>query len=387
MPWIKSFEKPSSNDKSHILVFNLVTGIMKCITAFLPRHRWQLPSRLPSLGTKQNLSTFQYRERVNANKESSRRVVLLENLHHHPNVNATIRNVDAAFLSEKLDASVDRFWTWSFHRRAFFLLQLNSVEETQRLQDKCGYNLHSYPVKSRMLETSFELPSKSNSLHENHYEFTSQLTKKQLSCSEMKQKFTSAQLIEHLTKSNSLTELDIQLRYFVITQLEDILCQGVFSGFSIYPFGSSLAGLGDSNSDLDLCMLHSGLQHLKSFNFSMPEIKSERDQMQQSLCLIADIMRHFTPNFSQINRILRARVPIVKTTFDLAPIDIDISIELSEETGHHGFIMANYISYCLSVDDMVKQFFVLLKNWAKQHGESFPIGTITNTYLILSRAG
>lgn len=100
----------------------------------------------------------------------------------------------------------------------------------------------------------------------------------------------------------------------------------------------------------------------------MPEIKSERDQIQLSLSLIADISRHYIPNFSNVNRILRARVPIVKTSFDLAPIDIDISIELSEQSGHHGFIMANYMSYCVQ-SKVVRQFLVFLKHWARQHGQ------------------
>lgn len=342
--------------------------MMRSVTLLLRRNRWPLSPSSPC--STRHQSTFNYRESVNENKENARRLVLLENLHHQPDIKAKIGNVDKEFLSDKLDANIDKFWTWSYHRRSFFLLQLNSVEDIAQLKEKCGFNLHSFPVKTRMIEASFDLPSEKPTTpsHERFYEFVSSQAKRPLLVSELKKKYTSAQMIEYLTTSNSLTELDIQLRYFLITQIEDILCQGIFSGFHIYPFGSSLAGLGDSTSDLDICMLHGNLQHLKGLNFSMPEVKSDRDQTQQSLCIIADIMRHFLPNFSQINRILRARVPIVRTTFDLAPIDMDISIELSQEAGHHGFMMARYISYSLSVDPLVKQFFVILKTWARQHG-------------------
>ncbi|KPM07270.1 hypothetical protein QR98_0057590 [Sarcoptes scabiei] len=128
-----------------------------------------------------------------------------------------------------------------------------------------------------------------------------------------------------------------------------------------------LVSLGDASSDLDLVLLHSNHKNDHRINFSAPEIKSERDQIQLCLSLIADIIRNFTPNFSQINRILRARIPIVKMTFDLAPIEIDVSIELSPETAHHGLIMANYLHYCQSVSPIIRELFYFLKQWSKQH--------------------
>lgn len=131
----------------------------------------------------------------------------------------------------------------------------------------------------------------------------------------------------------------------------------------------SFQGLGDSTSDLDLVLLHSSLHYEKKLNFTMPDVKSERDLIQLSLSSFADILRHFTPNFSQVTRILRARVPIVKMSFDLAPIDIDISIELSKQTAHHGFIIANYMSYSVKKHAFVREFFIFIKHWARQNGK------------------
>lgn len=134
-------------------------------------------------------------------------------------------------------------------------------------------------------------------------------------------------------------------------------------------------GLGDTYSDLDLVLLQvkTSLNQKKLHQFAHAEIKSERDLTTTSLSLIADVMRHFMANFSQINRILRARVPIVKATFTPAPIDLDLSIELSEEGAHHGFIMANYIAYACAVDKQVKQLFTFVKLWARAHGLVRPI--------------
>ncbi|KAI2809915.1 hypothetical protein RDWZM_002958 [Blomia tropicalis] len=321
-----------------------------------------------------HLSTLNnFRKNVISSKDEARRLLVLENIHHEPKFKSVIGNVTKEFLSKRLETKVYNAWSWSYHRRNFFLIQLKSELEVKRFIETCGFNLHSFPVRSRMVETSINLSESNNSEIDSqsipHYEFISNFQRKMLSCEQMRKDFsTSEQLVQHLVSINSLSDFDIQLRYFLITQLEDLLCKGIFSGFNIFPFGSSLAGLGDNTSDLDIVLLHRNLLHSMKVNYSMPEVKSDRDQTQQSLSLIADISRHYIPNFSQINRILRARVPIVKMTFDLAPIDLDVSIELSEESAHHGFIMANYISYCLNVNPIIKPFFVLLKLWAKQHG-------------------
>lgn len=100
----------------------------------------------------------------------------------------------------------------------------------------------------------------------------------------------------------------------------------------------------------------------------MPQPRSERDQSEVSLSLLADIIRIFMPNFSGVNRILRARVPIIKINFEPAPIEIDLSIEVSTEYSHHGLLMAEYINYATNVDENIKKFLIFIKIWAKQNG-------------------
>lgn len=326
-------------------------------------------------------SRINFNDLIKTNKNDSKRLILVENLA----TKNSISMINGPSLSEHLNVKIDQFWSWNYRRRNFVLIRLNKIDDVAKIQSICGYNLHALPIRTRMMETNFSTtghhsPSKS------HYELGTNF-KKSLSCSELKDRFpTNEQLIAHLTEMNSLNELDVQLRYFLITQLEDIICHSVFADFNIYPFGSSLAGLGDSTSDLDLAILHAHQwRKNRDINFAMPELKSERDQTQQCLSLIADIVRNFMPNISKVNRILRARVPIVKMSFDLAPIDIDVSIELSPETGHHGLLMADYLHYCVSQHPNIKQFLLFLKYWSKQHGKLIEFSYNLTIYMKFNR--
>ena len=183
-------------------------------------------------------STFNYRKTVNENKQLARKLVLIENLSNQTNINYCSNDVYGTFLKEKFQINFEHFWIWSYRKRNFFLLQLNSLNDVEKLKSSCCFNLHALPVNSRMLETSIDL--KNNEKTSKNIELAQ--NRKEIDCAKLKAKFSSEQLIEYFNDINSLSELDVKLRYFVSSQLEEILCQGVFSGFQIYPFGSSLAG-------------------------------------------------------------------------------------------------------------------------------------------------
>lgn len=189
------------------------------------------------LSVSRGLSTFNFRESVNINKNDARRSILIENILGQRE--SKPQNVSTEILAEKLKVDVDCFHSWTYRRRNFLLVRLKSLEDVKTVQNTCGYNLHAMPISSRMLESSIEFSEVGDKL-QNHVVFNN--SKKQMLCSVMRMKYSNEQLIKYLCEQNSLNNFDIQLRYFLITQLEDILCQGIFSGFQLYPFGSSLAG-------------------------------------------------------------------------------------------------------------------------------------------------
>jgi DNA polymerase sigma len=94
--------------------------------------------------------------------------------------------------------------------------------------------------------------------------------------------------------------------------------------------------------------------------------REERNKMKSKLRLIADLMQYSIPYYSHFVRILNARIPIIKFRFDLAPIDIDLSLELSSFSS--GFFMSSCLSHCHQVNPCVRNLIQLLRIWAKQHG-------------------
>lgn len=191
------------------------------------------------LNSRCGLSANNFNQLVNHNKEIARKHILIENLSAEPNVNINSNNIEANLLKESLDIDFESFHAWTFRKRNFYLLQLKSPDDVKSIKSKCGYNLHALPVDSRMLETTFKTPLVNGTKSSREDSFP---IKKEIDCNFLKSKFSSQELIRHLNEVNSLNDLDVQLRYFLITQLEELLCRGSFSGFQIFPFGSSLAG-------------------------------------------------------------------------------------------------------------------------------------------------
>lgn len=128
-----------------------------------------------------------------------------------------------------------------------------------------------------------------------------------------------------------------------------------------------------ASSDLDLVLLPTNSVPSKhGIIFAGREMREDRYEWQRNLEVIGDIIQHLTPNFSKVARILRARIPILKFKFDLAPIDVDLSIEVSRNSGHHGVAMASYLSLCNQCHQHVRDLIVLIRIWAKQHGITKP---------------
>ncbi|CAG2113147.1 unnamed protein product [Medioppia subpectinata] len=171
---------------------------------------------------------------------------------------------------------------------------------------------------------------------------------------------SNEELMLYLVNGKHWDELDLKLRFYIVSQLEQYVCQSHFKSYQILPFGSSIAGLGTPNSDLDLVLV----PKVSGGQMSREE---DRVKLKTHLNLIADLLQYSIPFYSHFSRILRARIPIVKFGFDLAPIDIDLSIELSAHSVHSGVYMSAFLNYCVGLNPCVRDLILLLRQWAKQH--------------------
>lgn len=187
--------------------------------------------------SKCSLSGLNFRESINKLKQNSKKIILLENLSQKN----TGKYITKDMLMDNLKVDIDQCWTWNYRMRNFIMIQLNKLTDVNQLQMASDFNPHAFPIKTRMLETSFSLNTDNSIISPDYQEFT--MVKKPLNFPEIREQMSNDELINHITESYTLSNFDIYLKYFIITQLEDILCQSTFKDFRIFPFGSSLNGL------------------------------------------------------------------------------------------------------------------------------------------------
>jgi hypothetical protein len=351
------------------------------------------------VSTNSTLNVKQFESMIETEKKSAKKYLLLEDKCN------ILSKLNVENVSKLLDIKAIDLWKWSFGSHNCALIQFNKEIDVKNISNRLGFNSNSFAINTRMISID-SVPKKwfsennCNQSNDNSIKTLSSKRDETLKVIESKNLYkTNEEFLNFLLNDKQLTELEIKLRFFVIIQLEELLCNGVFNKFVILPFGSSLAGnytlllfvclifyvikifsqsliiliagLGNSGSDLDLVLLTQSLASQKSLNYSCRELLLERSENQKSLEVIADIVNNFVPNFSLVSRILRARVPIIKFNFDLAPIDVDLSIEVSQNNSHHGFVMASYLSLCHQLHSCVRDLLLFIRIWAKQHGINY----------------
>lgn len=119
-------------------------------------------------------------------------------------------------------------------------------------------------------------------------------------------------------------------------------------------------GFGNSDSDLDICVVNSEDRHCyRKVNHRL------------AVPLLAAISRNLGSRskrpdvrFGEVERIFRAFIPIIKCRSPLMPtVNIDISVDSQLNSGVQ---MAAYLHHC-SQCHLVRPFILLLKCWAKHH--------------------
>ncbi|XP_057321630.1 poly(A) RNA polymerase, mitochondrial-like [Microplitis mediator] len=141
-------------------------------------------------------------------------------------------------------------------------------------------------------------------------------------------KETVSEQMEIIYKESKLQDIDLRLRFFIANQME-LSLSGMFPNVTALPFGSTVNGSGKCDSDLDLVI---NLQ-------TKPESKSSRLVFQTKAAAsdaqtnagrllepISGLMRNYLPGIRNIEKILHARVPIVKYHHLYTNIECDLSV-------------------------------------------------------------
>ncbi|XP_076679818.1 mitochondrial poly(A) polymerase isoform X2 [Andrena cerasifolii] len=173
--------------------------------------------------------------------------------------------------------------------------------------------------------------------------------------------------VHMLHRMLSFTDLDVRLRFYTANQLE--LCfSSLFPTISVVPFGSSVNGFGLVGCDLDLvCKLNNKKGKTddttqKLVFQSKPYAAYERQDQREFLSILAHIMHKFIPGISNVNKILQARVPIIKFTNKCTSIHCDLS-----STQMVALYMSEVLYIYGEIDPRVKPLVCTIRKWAKCH--------------------
>ncbi|XP_076293155.1 mitochondrial poly(A) polymerase isoform X2 [Lasioglossum baleicum] len=168
-----------------------------------------------------------------------------------------------------------------------------------------------------------------------------------------------------LCKTVKLSDIDVRLRFFTAYQLCLTLGK-LFPTLSILPFGSSITGFGQLGSDLDIvCTLanrvpiaHQRTQRQLIYcskHFSA----IERVEQQEFLKPLATLLSKFVPGITNMQSILKARVPIIKFSNTLTSMHCDLSIN-----NLSAFYMSEILYNYGMMDPRVKPLVFTVRKWA-----------------------
>ncbi|KAK0175650.1 hypothetical protein PV327_009384 [Microctonus hyperodae] len=189
--------------------------------------------------------------------------------------------------------------------------------------------------------------------------------------------------IQILYESWKLDDIETRLRYFTAIQLESCF-SSMFPNISVLPFGSSVNGFGRKGCDLDL-VLSLELNKIENANSRLifhtkSALSEERAQTQRSMEVISMIMKHFIPCITNVRKILRARVPIIKYDHKLTGLECDLSM-----TNMTAIYMSELLYLYGEINSNVRPLVFTIRQWAASVGitNASPGFWITNFSLSL----
>lgn len=175
--------------------------------------------------------------------------------------------------------------------------------------------------------------------------------------------------IQTLHDAQKLTELGWRLRFFTCRQVESAL-SGLFPLAVVLPFGSSVNSFGHRESDLDMTLelagdgtTQGGSGRLVFQGKQSSTAANPRLTLQRRMEVMAELIDHFLPGCSQVQRILNARVPIIKYRQELTAIDCDLT--MSNRSGYH---MSRMLHLYGSSDSRVVPLVGAVRRWARCRG-------------------
>ena len=134
------------------------------------------------------------------------------------------------------------------------------------------------------------------------------------------------------------------------------------------PFGSSVSGFGTSSSDQDMFLVLDPARARPASSRLVFHAKGgvqggERAQSQRHCEEVARIVQSFLPGCQDVQKVLNARVPIVKYSHQFAGLECDLQMSSSS-----GFHMSCLLHLWAGLDWRVRPLVATVRAWARAQG-------------------
>lgn len=233
----------------------------------------------------------------------------------------------------------------------WLLAEFSSPESASECLKACDHTEGTVPYKSSMClyqsssGSKGKSPSKTTRKSEEHPEILFESLSGQAQSPNFKAGRTLGDQLQILQNATKLSELGIRVRFLIACQLEQAF-SSLFPQGCVLPFGSTVSGIGRQSGDLDLVLLPDsrevfpipeektgssktkneiGKLYYQSKLFTAPNSSNARFQVQRVMETMADIIQLFIPGCLHVQRILQARVPILRFWSDFTDLQCDLS--------------------------------------------------------------
>ncbi|CAF4115640.1 unnamed protein product [Rotaria sp. Silwood2] len=178
--------------------------------------------------------------------------------------------------------------------------------------------------------------------------------------------------IRYFWQKTKLTELDTRLRFFVASLVEEAL-RSIFVDTVCLPFGSSVTTFGKSRCDLDMLLSFEDFRDKNNqikFDGKLQQLRfltkrsylNDRFQAQAYLKILADTLKHFMAECTNVQIILPARVPIVRFQHRLSDLQCDVSMSEFKSS----YYMSKLLWGLSSIDSRVAPLVFVIRRWARE---------------------
>ncbi|ODM92369.1 Poly(A) RNA polymerase, mitochondrial [Orchesella cincta] len=202
---------------------------------------------------------------------------------------------------------------------------------------------------------------------------------------------TLSEQLKVLEASSKLSELGIRARFFVASQLE-LAFANLFPRGCVLPFGSTVSGIGRQSGDLDLVLVpdsseiftetdannnaellgggkegDDGRLYYQSKLFTANS-SNARFQAQRVMETMADVIQLFVPGCTHVQRILQARVPILRFWSEFTDLQCDLSM-----TNASGVHMSELIYIMSQLEPRFPTLLFAIRSWASARKITNPV--------------